>query len=240
MRAPRAGACLFALALLLPACGDDADQGPVAASTSAGSETSTEPEPPPTTAPTSSTATDGQDDGPSATTPVTEAGPPPASLPDDCSAAGMGPRPAAQPGLPGAVRSLRLQIVEAAVACDFDRLEALAEDGGTEFTFSYGAGTDASAHWRQAEADGEEPMRYLATVLSLPYRAVDGADPALYAWPSAFTYPSWDAVPEAERQALLRLYSEADLGQFEQFGSYGGFRVGITQQGDWLYFVAGV
>ncbi|MGQ0617636.1 MAG: hypothetical protein ACT4PW_11720 [Acidimicrobiia bacterium] len=235
------GAGVFALALLVPACGDDADRGPVAASTiSGGPEVTTELVPPPATAASSTTSDGPATDGSGPTTPDTDAGPPLASNPDGCSAAALGRRPAAQPELPGALRAIRIQIVEAAVACDFDRLEALAAHGGTEFTFSFGAGTDPSDHWRQAEADGEEPMRYLATLLSLPYGTVAEADPALYAWPSAFTYPSWDSVPEAERQALLALYSEADLAQFDQFGSYGGFRVGITEQGDWLYFVAGV
>ncbi|MBT8208878.1 MAG: hypothetical protein KJO18_11420 [Acidimicrobiia bacterium] len=60
-----------------------------------------------------------------------------------------------------------------------------------------------------------------------------------YSWPPAFAYDSWDEVPEAERQQIAALYTDQDLESFDQFGSYAGWRIGITEGGAWLFFVAG-
>jgi len=46
-------------------------------------------------------------------------------------------------------------------------------------------------------------------------------------------------VPQADRDALATLYDDADFGDWELFGSYIGYRVGITEDGEWIYFVAG-
>lgn len=60
-----------------------------------------------------------------------------------------------------------------------------------------------------------------------------------YVWPSAYAYERWDDVPSAEREDLGRLYGDEDLLRFDQFGSYLGERVGITEGGDWTFFVGG-
>lgn len=57
--------------------------------------------------------------------------------------------------------------------------------------------------------------------------------------PSTATYDSWREVPREARQALGPLYGDEDFQQFAEFGCYIGYRVGISESGDWLYFVAG-
>jgi hypothetical protein len=59
----------------------------------------------------------------------------------------------------------------------------------------------------------------------------------IYAWPSAHTYGSWDAVPEAEKEALRPLYDDLDFGFFGEFGGYLGYRIGITLDGDWAQWI---
>jgi hypothetical protein len=47
-------------------------------------------------------------------------------------------------------------------------------------------------------------------MLDRPYGQVSAGDLILYVWPSAATHPVWE------------------------FGSYIGYRVGVTETGDWL------
>lgn len=156
-----------------------------------------------------------------------------------CSASGMSAEPERQSGLPAAVARIRAEIVEAAAACDFERLEDLAEGGSSRFTFSFGGGGDPAGYWRAREEGDGEPLRHLVGVLNLSHATVAGADPGQFVWPSAFAYEDWDDVPPPDRAALGRLYPDEQLRRFEQFGSYLGHRVGITAAGDWLFFVAG-
>jgi hypothetical protein len=46
-------------------------------------------------------------------------------------------------------------------------------------------------------------------------------------------------MPEADLEALRTLFTEDELQSFADFGSYIGYRVGIWENGDWSFFVAG-
>ena len=156
-----------------------------------------------------------------------------------CSAAASSASLEPQPGLPDRVEEVRQAIAEAAVRCEYGRLAELALAEGEQFTFSFGAADDPAEYWRTEEAAGGEPMKFLAGMLDRPYGRVTAGGLNLYVWPSAATYPSWAEVPPEARNALRPLYGDEDFQQFAQFGSYIGYRVGITETGDWLYFVAG-
>jgi len=139
--------------------------------------------------------------------------------------------------LPAAVAEVRKRVFDAAVACDYETLEEIALEQGEGFTFSYGAGTDASEYWRQAEESGEEPepMRALATILTLPYTRNESGS---YAWPTAYdespTEEDWQALVEAG------LYDAETVEQMKTQGTgYLGYRTAITADGDWQFFVAG-
>lgn len=154
-----------------------------------------------------------------------------------CSAAGLSAGP--QEGLPAPVADTRRRIVEAATSCDLAALAQLARAGSSEFTYSFGGGTDPAAHWRQEEAAGREPLRLLVQLLDRPYRQVQVAGSSQVVWPSAFGYDDWASVPAEDREALRPVYDEQDFAGFEQFGAYVGHRIGIAPDGDWLFFVAG-
>jgi hypothetical protein len=74
----------------------------------------------------------------------------------------------------------------------------------------------------------------LPVVLSMPA----GKQDDIYVWPAAFAkQPSqWTAE---DLEDLRILYSEEDIRSFEQAGGYLGYRVGIREDGTWLFFVAG-
>lgn len=141
-----------------------------------------------------------------------------------------------EPGLPDAVASTRAALFEAAALCNWPVLEALVPDDG--FTSSFGLVDDPILQWWEEEALGYGPMEFLSSVLAMPYGTLETPDATYYVWPSAATV-SWDQVSGIHRSALLGLYSEYDLWQFEAFGGYIGYRVGITDDGTWVYFVAG-
>ena len=140
--------------------------------------------------------------------------------------------------LPQPVADVRERVFGAAVACDYDTLEQIALEQGEGFTFSYGAGPDdsAAAYWRELEESGaEEPMRVLATILTLPYTRNESGS---YAWPTAYseapTDEAWQALVDAG------LYTQEELDGMRSGGTgYLGYRTAITAEGDWQFFVAG-
>jgi hypothetical protein len=140
--------------------------------------------------------------------------------------------------LPAEVAEVRQRVFDAAVACDYDALEEIAEEQGEGFTFSYGGGEDASEHWREVEETAGEsplPMRALATILTMPFTRNEAGS---YAWPTAY---SESPTPEAW-QALVEsgLYSEDEVEAMRAGGTgYLGYRTAITPEGDWQFFVAG-
>lgn len=50
--------------------------------------------------------------------------------------------------LPASVAEARRRIFEAAIACDYDSLQAIALEGEPGFTYSYGGETSAADFWR--------------------------------------------------------------------------------------------
>ena len=137
--------------------------------------------------------------------------------------------------LPAEVADVRQRIFDAAVACDYDTLEQIALEKGAGFTFSYGGGDSAAAHWRELEDSGaEEPMRVLATILTLPFTRNESGS---YAWPTAYN----ESPTDADWQALVDagLYSQEQIDSMKAGGMYLGYRTAITPDGDWQFFVAG-
>ena len=106
------------------------------------------------------------------------------------------------------------------------------------FTHSFGDGGDPAAFWRRAEEDGE-PLTALIHFLNQPFAIRAAGDVTQYLWPRAYSYETWGAVPGEARTELQPIYGAEDFKRFERFGSYSGFRAGITAGGDWIFFVGG-
>jgi hypothetical protein len=159
---------------------------------------------------------------------------PPAEPQADCSTSALRLTLPEQ-DLPAEVAEVRQRIFDAAVACDYDTLEQIALEQGAGFTFSYGGGDSAAAHWRELEESGAEaPMRVLATILALPFTRNESGS---YAWPTAYD----ESPTEADWQALVDagLYTQEQIDQMKAGGMYLGYRTAITADGDWQFFVAG-
>lgn len=159
-----------------------------------------------------------------------------------CSASELDADLVEQPALPEAVARTRQRIADAAVACDYESLGSLAEEGDEPFTHSFGDAGDPASFWERQEAErdrGRRPLHDLVAILDLPHGVTEHHGVVRYVWPSAFAYGSWDEVPEADREALRPLYGDDDLESFDRFGGYIGHRVVIREDGTWTAFVAG-
>lgn len=148
--------------------------------------------------------------------------------------------PGHQEGLPEPVAAMREQIIAAALVCDVSTLVELA---GTDLVTDFGGGDAVRFH--EAVESGEPLLETLVLTLGLPSRHQTFEDSeaptnvSFYVWPSAFGYDAWGEIPGAERDALLELYTQEELDQMAEIGGFIGWRVGITPEGDWQFFVAG-
>jgi hypothetical protein len=153
----------------------------------------------------------------------------------DCSAAGMA-QAQPQPDLPEVVAAMRADIVRAATSCDYDALESLA---GTHLVTNFGGGGFESFNeWRD---QGDDMLDLMVSLLSMPHglQVIEG-QPDIYAWPAAFTYDSWDEIPADQMEALEEIYAAEELTQSREFfDGYALWRLGITEDGDWKFFLAG-
>jgi hypothetical protein len=147
-----------------------------------------------------------------------------------CSASGL-PAVRDQAGLPAPVAATRRAIAEAARACDFARLNTLAHNG-RGFTHSYGALGTPGQHWRRQERAGEPVLRTLVQILALPHVRNEARQ---FGWPSAYT----ERPTDRDWKLLEGIYTKKQIAQFKRYGSYLGYRVGITPAGRWLFYVSG-
>lgn len=156
-----------------------------------------------------------------------------------CSAAADNGELPPHGSLPQEVMRTRKAIFDAAAACDFDALESLASSGSQTFTYSFGEGGDPVRFWKRREREGDQPLRFMVELLERPSGTIETGRGMQFVWPSAFAFESWQQVPKKDREALKPLYDEDDFEDFARFGGYTGFRLGISESGEWLFFVAG-
>jgi hypothetical protein len=173
---------------------------------------------------------------PSTTTTSSTLSPSSTAVPTEaCSTSTIRVQLQAQDGLSEATAAKRQAIFDAAVACDYDALAKLA---GPQFNFTFGdAAGGAAAYWQAREAADEPVMKLLVQILNLPHVARDLPDGgAKYvSWPSA----DQDVRTAADWNALKGVYTDEQVAGFKSSDLYTGYRVGITESGDWMYFVAG-
>lgn len=151
-----------------------------------------------------------------------------------CSATGVGV-PVSVEELPPAVADKHTAITQAAAACDLPALSRLA---GEDLTTSFGGGGFENLELWEAEGTGR--LGTLLEVLGTSHAIVEsGAEGDIYVWPAAFTYDTWDDIPAEHIEELGGIYTQQEIDQIAEFGVYAGWRVGIDETGNWLFFVAG-
>ena len=157
----------------------------------------------------------------------------------DCSAAHLAVREEAPQGdLPVPVAALRNDLFRLASECDIDGLGIIAVRDATRISF--GGPVDPATFWRDLESTEATPIADLITVLRLAPGILDLGDGTIYyVWPAVFALFDWSQASPEQRQELADLFGTDALAGWDSFGGYIGYRVGITTDGEWAYFVEG-
>lgn len=144
--------------------------------------------------------------------------------------------------LPGPTRRMRELILEATKSGDIEKLRPLLGmgDGATTLSFG-GAEGDLIAFLKQQSGDGEghEILAILEEVLEAGFVHLDAGKPEeLYVWPYFVGVPIEKLTPP-QRVELFRIVTAGDYEDMKNYGAYIFYRVGITPEGRWMFFVAG-
>ncbi len=126
-------------------------------------------------------------------------------------------------------------IREAAAACDYESLSEMAERDGV--TISFGGAESLGQAWvQETRILGVNPRGQLLAVTEMDPAQVAG-DPAYVVWPAVTETNS-----DADWAALVEAGIYSDGGEIESMrdaGGYLGYRVGVANDGRWLFAVAG-
>ncbi len=143
--------------------------------------------------------------------------------------------------LPEAVAAMRRAILTAARSGDLERMRPVLETNELMPVFSFGGGTDPIAFWKQSSEDGKgrTMLARMVEILNMPYVVEGkGTRDAIYIWPYLYSLDP-DRLTPAQEVDAYRLMSVKELKSMRAFGSYVGYRLGISPDGTWQFFVAG-
>jgi hypothetical protein len=144
--------------------------------------------------------------------------------------------------LPKPVAQMRKLIMEAARSGKIEDLRQLIGSGEDITMLSLG-GIDGDpiefVKSLSGDSQGHEILAILLEVLEAGYVHLDaGTDHELYVWPYFFAWPL-DKLTAIQKVELFRIVTAGDFEDMQSFGAYIFYRVGITPQGRWRFFVAG-
>ena len=147
------------------------------------------------------------------------------------------PAPAPAPSVPDPLQALSAEtrttrdaLLLAARAADWAAIGALIPTD-VLFTFSYGGETDAVAYYESLEED----------IAALIVELLEGDFAQLgqiVVWPALHARTPF-ALDAQERAELVARYGADEVDAWERGGAYLGWRLGITDEGDWIFLVSG-
>jgi hypothetical protein len=144
--------------------------------------------------------------------------------------------------LPQPVKRMRELIMEACKSGDLEKLRPLIGTGDSATRLSFDdSGDDPIDVLKQSSGDegGQEILAILLEVLEAGFVHLDaGTDQELYVWPYFFAVPL-DKLGAPQRVELFKLITAGDYEDMKGYGAYIFYRVGITPEGKWEFFIAG-
>lgn len=144
--------------------------------------------------------------------------------------------------LPEPVARMRNLLVEAAKSGDIEKLRPLVGQGDAMPQLSFGdIEGDPVAFLKSlsGDSDGQEILAILEEVLNAGYVHLgEGTDEDLYVWPYFFGIPL-DKLDPRQKVELFKIVTAGDYEDMKQYGAYVFYRLGITPEGRWAFFVAG-
>lgn len=144
--------------------------------------------------------------------------------------------------LPEPVRRTHDQLIEACKSADIEKLRPLLGKGedATQVSLTDVDG-DVIEFLKQSSGDGKglEILAILEEVLSAGYVHLDRGEPEeLYVWPYFFAIPL-DRLTGRQQVELFKIVTAGDVEEMKTYGAYIFYRIGITPQGRWAFFLAG-
>jgi hypothetical protein len=145
--------------------------------------------------------------------------------------------------LPEPVRRMRQLIMDAAVTGDIETLRPLLGKGDTATQVSsYEADPDdpvATLKGLSGDQQGAEVLAIMLDILSTGVALADkGTDEEIYVWPY-FALKPLGSLTKPETVDLLRVVTAGDLAEMQEVGGYNFYRLGITPDGEWKFFLTG-
>jgi hypothetical protein len=144
--------------------------------------------------------------------------------------------------LPEPVQRMRNLILEATQKGDIEGLRPLIGSGDSQTQLSLGGlDGDPIQFLKDLSGDdqGHEILAIMEEVLSAGYVHLDVGTPnELYIWPYFFALPIDNLTPR-QRVELFKIVTAGDYEDMKSFGAYIFYRIGITPDGHWSFFVAG-
>lgn len=144
--------------------------------------------------------------------------------------------------LPPDVKRMHQLLIEAAKSGDIEKLRPLIGlgDDMTQLSLA-GIEGDPIEHLKSlsGDAEGREILAIMEEVLSAGYVHLDaGGAEELYVWPYFFAIPL-DRLDARQHVELFKIVTAGDYDDMKTFGTYIFYRLGITPDGRWAFFVAG-
>ena len=141
--------------------------------------------------------------------------------------------------LPPAVERTRDRILAIARSGNLQGIAAILQTDGA--TFSWSDERDPAAFWRTnyPDSEGLEALSILTTILEAPFVHVDrGTQQEVYLWPYFARVPL-ETLSREQKVSLFKIVTGGDYKDMLAFGTYTFFRVGISPDGTWQFFVTG-
>ena len=144
--------------------------------------------------------------------------------------------------LPFPARKMRDLILEAAHSGDIEKLRPYLGYGDDVTMLSLGGHDEDPIEFLKSlsgDPDGHEILAIMTEILEAPpVKTEQVSGEAVYVWPYFYAYPFDKLTPE-QRVDMYRIITHGDYEEMVQFGSYIFYRLGITPEGRWRFFVAG-
>ena len=144
--------------------------------------------------------------------------------------------------LPVPVQRLRQQIIDAAATGDPEKLRPIIDAFDPPPQLSLDAvDSDPIAFLKSSSGDegGREILAILTEVLEAGYVHVNvGSPDDMYVWPYFAYYPV-DKLSPRQLVELFKLVYAGDYEDMKAYGTYLYYRVGISPDGQWKFFLAG-
>jgi len=144
--------------------------------------------------------------------------------------------------LPPAVRDMHDKIVEACKSGDIEKLRPLIGSGNeqTQLSLTQIDGDPITfLHDLSGDTDGQEILAILEMLLETGYVHINVGKPdEAYVWPYFYAMPL-SRLNARQRVELFKIVTAGDYEDMKTYDAYVFYRVGITPQGRWAFFVAG-